>query len=101
MYYGRHYYAYFYSEKYDTWFQFDDAKIRWIGNFKDVVDRCIKGNAIPRILFYERIDILQAILTENSEGSEHKARLYFADSNIMNNNFWMSRQPEPEKETTC
>ena len=102
MYYGKHYYAYFYSEKYDTWFQFDDATIRWIGNFKDVIERCIKGKAIPRIMFYERIDILQQILTENREGSEHKAWLYFADSNMQNNNFGKNRKPViVENDSTC
>ena len=32
-YYGLHYYAYFYSEKYDTWFRFDDNKIVKCGNW--------------------------------------------------------------------
>ena len=25
VYYGRHYWAYFYSQKFDTWFQFNDS----------------------------------------------------------------------------
>lgn len=33
VYYGLHYWAYFYSQKFDSWFQFDDAKISRIGNF--------------------------------------------------------------------
>ena len=41
VYYGKHYVAYFYSERFDAWFLFDDTKVRWIGNFIDVSQRCI------------------------------------------------------------
>ena len=54
VYYGRHYYAYFYSQKYDTWYQFDDEKIKSIGNFADVIEKCVKARAIPRTIFYEK-----------------------------------------------
>ena len=33
VYYGKHYWAYFYSQKFDIWFQFDDSKITNVGNF--------------------------------------------------------------------
>ena len=95
MYYGRHYYAYFYSEKYDCWFRFDDAMIKWVGNFEDVVNACMKGRAIPRIAFYERIDILTAFLTEGSFKSAEE-KLYFADAQMKKNNFWLSRQSTKE-----
>ncbi len=64
-YYGRHYWAYFYSEQYDVWFQFDDEHLRKIGCFKDVIDKSVRSKAIPRILFYEREDALKSILTNN------------------------------------
>ena len=31
--YGKHYVAYFYSEKFDSWMQFDDEHIRQVGDF--------------------------------------------------------------------
>ena len=34
--YGKHYTAYFYSEKHDSWLEFNDAKIVKIGNWIDV-----------------------------------------------------------------
>ena len=54
VYYGRHYWAYFYSQKFDTWFQFDDEHITRTGNFADVIDKSVRGKAIPRTLFYEK-----------------------------------------------
>lgn len=33
-YYGRHYWAYFYSEQNDSWLKFDDEKLTKCGNFK-------------------------------------------------------------------
>jgi hypothetical protein len=41
--YGRHYMAYFYSDKYDTWVQFDDDHIKSVGNFKEVMRKCVAG----------------------------------------------------------
>jgi ubiquitin C-terminal hydrolase len=64
-YYGRHYWAYFYSESFDTWFQFDDEHLRKIGNFSQVIEKSMKGKAIPRVLFYEREDILDKMLLKN------------------------------------
>jgi ubiquitin C-terminal hydrolase len=43
VYYGRHYTAYFYSEKHDGWFYYDDEKIKKIGNWADVIKNCVKG----------------------------------------------------------
>jgi hypothetical protein len=94
MYYGKHYYAYFYSEKYDTWFRFDDATVQSVGNYRDLVETCVKGKGIPRMLFYERIDILTAILTEGSDREQFLKQqngLYFAESNMAKNNFWNGR----------
>ena len=64
VYYGRHYWAYFYSQKFDTWFQFDDEKISRIGNFADVVDKCVRAKAIPRTCFLEKQDILVSMLLD-------------------------------------
>ena len=36
VFYGRHYICYFYSEKYDGWYQYDDEKVIFIGNWADV-----------------------------------------------------------------
>lgn len=41
--YGKHYMAYFYSDKYDTWVQFDDDHIKRVGNFKCVMKKCVAG----------------------------------------------------------
>lgn len=41
--YGKHYMAYFYSDKYDTWVQFDDDHIKSVGNFKQVMRKCVAG----------------------------------------------------------
>lgn len=52
-YYGKHYMSFFYSEKHDSWFFFDDATIKRVGNFQDVKDKCLKGKMIPCTMFYE------------------------------------------------
>ena len=36
-YYGKHYMAYFFSEKHDSWLHFNDSKITEVGNFENVV----------------------------------------------------------------
>lgn len=88
-YYGRHYWAYFYSYKYDTWFQFDDSRITNTGSFQNVIDKLVISRAIPRTLFYERMDIIYNFLTGGSMKSEKDTnKLYFADSKIKTNNFW-------------
>ena len=33
VFYGRHYTAYFYSERFDAWYRFDDEKISREGNW--------------------------------------------------------------------
>lgn len=38
-YYGKHYMAYFYSEKHDYWMHLNDSKITKVGDFKDVIDK--------------------------------------------------------------
>jgi len=40
-YYGRHYVAYFYSEKFDSWVHFDDSHLSKVGHFQQVIDRCV------------------------------------------------------------
>jgi hypothetical protein len=42
-----HYIAYFYSEKYDCWMQFDDHVISKIGSFQDVTEKCLKEKSAP------------------------------------------------------
>lgn len=41
--YGRHYMAYFYSDKFNTWAMFDDENIRPVGNFRTVMQKCVNG----------------------------------------------------------
>jgi hypothetical protein len=65
--YGRHYMAYFYSEKHDAWFQFDDAAIREIGNWVDVKDLCIKGRQQPILVYYEQQEIIVNFLTQGGQ----------------------------------
>lgn len=43
VFYGRHYMAYFYSERHDAWYRFDDESINRVGNWADVCDKCVKG----------------------------------------------------------
>ena len=38
-YYGKHYMAYFYSEKKDTWIHFNDSRMTEIGNFEAVINK--------------------------------------------------------------
>ena len=65
--YGRHYTAYFYSERYDSWYQFDDAKIVKVGNWTDVEKKCIKGRLQPILLFYEKKEIILNFLTQGGQ----------------------------------
>ena len=93
VYYGRHYWAYFYSQKFDAWFQFDDAKITRIGNWEDVCDRCVRGKAIPRTLFYEKQDLLISMLLDGDRirGETDMMKIYCSDSQMDQNNFWTGR----------
>ena len=79
QYYGKHYWAYFYSEKYDAWFQFDDEYLRKVGTFQQVIDKSMAGRAIPRTLFYERADVLSKILLDQGQGFD---KIYYSDTII-------------------
>ena len=35
--------AFFYSERHDAWYQYDDENIRRVGNWNDVINKCSKG----------------------------------------------------------
>ncbi|KAF0700086.1 Aste57867_9365 [Aphanomyces stellatus] len=52
-YYGRHYFAFFYSTAHQLWLLFDDNKVTDIGNWTQVVDHCVRGRYQPVLLFYE------------------------------------------------
>jgi ubiquitin C-terminal hydrolase len=80
-YYGRHYWAYFYSEQHDVWFQFNDETLRKVGCFQDVIDKSVKSKAIPRILFYEQEEAIEAILTQNHKQlrSKKEFKLYYSE----------------------
>lgn len=54
VFYGRHYMAYFYSEKFDCWYLYDDANITRIGCWTDVKNRCCRGHSQPILIFYEK-----------------------------------------------
>ena len=92
VYYGKHYWAYFYSEKFDGWFQFNDETIKPTGNFEDVVKHCTISRAIPRTVFYEQSDIITQIITDGGLKSARDAsKIYFSDESIKTNNFWFGR----------
>ena len=67
VYYGRHYWAYFYCQMLDNWFKFNDERITPVGNFTDVVDDCINCKAIPKLVFYERSDIITYLTTDGDK----------------------------------
>jgi hypothetical protein len=95
-YYGRHYWAYFYSQKFDGWFQFNDEHVRPTGNFQDVIEHCLMCRAIPRTVFFERQDILTSFITSGGlTKSKDAKKVYFAEENYKSNNFWKSRRPKP------
>ncbi|OQS05058.1 inactive ubiquitin carboxyl-terminal hydrolase [Thraustotheca clavata] len=52
-YYGRHYFAFFYSTAHQSWLLFDDSKVTEIGDWPDVITHCVKGRYQPVLLFYE------------------------------------------------
>lgn len=64
VYYGKHYWAYFYSQKFDSWFKFDDDQINKVGNFEDVIDKCVLSKAIPRTIFLEKQDLIVNMLLD-------------------------------------
>ena len=93
VYYGRHYWAYFYSQKFDSWFQFDDAKITKIGNWCDVCDKCERAKAIPRTIFYEKQELLVSMLLDGDRirNESDMLKIYCSDSQMQMNNFWKCR----------
>lgn len=51
-YYGKHYSTFFYHTSRDMWIYFDDARVREIGSWDNVVDKCCRGNYQPLLLLY-------------------------------------------------
>jgi len=84
-YYGKHYMAYFYSEKHDYWLHFNDSKITQVGNFEDVVNAWIKGKELPILVFYESLEFLESILS-----STKKEKQYYNPKQFLKekNRFW-------------
>lgn len=60
--YGKHYIAYFYSEFYDTWMQFNDENLKPIGNWKEVMKKCVLGKQQPITVFYENEEIIKNVI---------------------------------------
>ena len=60
--------AFFYSEKFDTWFQFDDDIIKSVGSFADVRKKCLAGRQRPTTVFYERSDVIINVLSSSIIG---------------------------------
>eukprot|EP00347_Sterkiella_histriomuscorum_P007794 403347537 len=94
-YYGKHYISYFYSQKHDTWVQFNDQQLKSIGNFKEVMKKCISGRQQPTTLFYEHEEVIINVLDQGVEEKEanmnkkRDKRYYFTDKAIKKNNFWI------------
>ena len=82
-YYGKHYMAYFYSEKLDYWLHFDDSRISEVGNFEAVIEKCLKGKEKPILLFYESLEFIEEMIRS-------EAKPYYSPSEYLNkkNNFW-------------
>ena len=98
VYYGRHYWAYFYSHKFDRWYQFNDEKLSEIGNWKAVREKAITSRCIPRTVFYERQDIIVNLLTEGGlSKAKEQDLIYFADSKMKTNYFWLNG-PKPQRQ---
>lgn len=90
-YYGKHYMAYFYSEKHDYWVHFNDSKIKKVGDFSDVVNAWVKFKELPILLFYESLSFLESILPETKKEKQYynpkiflqgKNRFWFKDKNM-------------------
>ena len=98
VYYGRHYWAYFYSHKFDRWYQFNDESLSEIGNWKAVREKAITSRCIPRTVFYERQDIIVNLLTEGGlSKAKEQDLIYFADSKMKTNYFWLNG-PKPQRQ---
>ena len=98
VYYGRHYWAYFYSQKFDRWYQFNDERLSEIGNWGAVVEKAVLSKAIPRTVFYERQDIIVNFLTEGGlQSSKEQDLIYFSESKMKTNHFWLNGPPPPRQ----
>lgn len=53
MFYGEHYSAFIYSAEQKLWRFADDAAVRPVGSWKQVVELCVRGRLQPSVLFYE------------------------------------------------
>ena len=96
--YGKHYIAYFYSEHYDCWMQFNDEHLTHVGNYKEVMRKCINGKQQPITIFYENEDIIKDVISNsgaspNPDAKEQK--LYFSEKQIRKNNFWIYHGKTP------
>lgn len=85
--YGRHYVAYFYSEREDSWVRFDDSSVSKVGNFQKVIEKCVQGRQQPVLLFFERESFLKATV----------AKPYYKDDTINATNFWKGKEARPFK----
>jgi hypothetical protein len=96
--YGLHYISYFYSEKFDTWYQFNDENISAVGSFKEVKKKCLAGRQKPTTVFYERSDIINNVLMSEGSQENGKKKFYFNEDEIKENNFWIYGS---EKSSRC
>ena len=98
VYYGRHYWAYFYSQKFDRWYQFNDERLTSIGDFKAVIEKAVLSRCIPRTVFYERSDIVVNFLTEGGlQHTKEQDLIYFSDTKMKTNHFWTNGPPSPRR----
>lgn len=59
-YYGKHYVAFFYSDKLRTWLLFDDQKVERVGSWRHAKLRCHRSRYQPVVIFYEKDSNIQA-----------------------------------------
>eukprot|EP00469_Lotharella_globosa_P001877 CAMPEP_0167805544 /NCGR_PEP_ID=MMETSP0111_2-20121227/21245_1 /TAXON_ID=91324 /ORGANISM="Lotharella globosa, Strain CCCM811" /LENGTH=270 /DNA_ID=CAMNT_0007702725 /DNA_START=275 /DNA_END=1083 /DNA_ORIENTATION=+ len=57
LYYGRHYFATFRSNKLKRWLLLNDKKVTVLGTWKDVISRCRLGKWQPTVLFYQSLSV--------------------------------------------
>jgi len=84
-----HYIAYFYSEKFDTWYQFNDETISAVGCFKDVKKKCLAGRQRPTTVYYERADIILSVIQQEDPAHLHRWGAYFHEEAMKRNNLWL------------
>ena len=53
-YYGQHYMAVALMAD-NNWYMFDDATVLHIGQWSDVVAKCVAGRTQPSVLFFEQV----------------------------------------------